>query len=173
MIEHFLAYALNDDAATDSSASAAGDPGANAAPLAPLTSTPVSTLSLLLPSLSTLQLALLIAAARLDIIHGTPSTTFGLVYDEYVGLAGAARRAAAGSMRVWGREVARAEWEGLLALELVVPVAEGAAGAAGGSGGVGSAAVGAMVRVDVALEEIPGAVGERLGRVMERWCKQI
>lgn len=122
----------------------------------------------LLPSLSELQLALLIAAARLDIILDTDTCNFNMAYAEYVSLAGKARvqSAAGGAIatgavaKVWGREVARGEWERLLELELVMPVA----GAVGGSN--------AMVRVDVGLEEISPSVPE-MDRVMEKWCRTI
>ena len=136
----------------------------------PTLQAPSSTLPLVLSSLSDLQLALLIAAARLDIIHDSDTGTFSMAYAEYVELASKARvqSAAAGALalgagaRVWGREVARGEWERLVKLGLLVPLSEGAAsmGAAG------------LVKVDVKLEEIPGAVPELSG-TMERWCKQI
>ena len=45
----------------------------------------------LLPSLSTLQLSLLISAARLESIYETPIPGFEAVYDEYVGLASKAK----------------------------------------------------------------------------------
>ncbi|KAE9992529.1 hypothetical protein EG327_008666 [Venturia inaequalis] len=84
--------------------------------------------------------------------------------------ANAAGQLATGSgMRVYGKEVARREWEGLVRLGLCVRVGGGAfgAGTAAGNGGGRD-----MVRVDVALEEIPGSVGG-LGGVMEKWCRQI
>jgi origin recognition complex subunit 4 len=96
-----------------------------------------------------------------------------MAYAEYLDLASKARvqNAAAGALalgagaRVWGRDVARGEWEGLVRLGLLVPVG----GEGVGTGGVGA---GALVRVDVKLEEIPGAHGE-LSATMERWCRQI
>ncbi|KAF2431483.1 origin recognition complex, subunit 4 [Tothia fuscella] len=124
---------------------------------------PDSNLSLL-PSLSSLALSLLISAARLTIIHSTESLNFNLAYGEYVSLASKARinSAAAGQLasgaRLWGKEIARKEWEALRSLGLIIQ-----------TGGVGE-----MCRVDVALEEIPGAAGEGvLGKVREKWCKQI
>jgi origin recognition complex subunit 4 len=139
---------------------------------------PPSSLPLLLPSLSDLQLALLIAACRLDIIHDSDTCSFGMAYAEYVDLSSKARlnSAAAGAMatgagtRVWGREVARGEWEVLVKLGLLVPVAEGAG--SGFAGLVGAVTMGGLVRVDVKLEEIPGAVPGMSG-TMERWCRQI
>ncbi|KAF2395717.1 hypothetical protein EJ06DRAFT_525172 [Trichodelitschia bisporula] len=130
----------------------------------------------LLPSLSDLALALLISAARLSIIHATDTCNFGLAYAEYVSLSSKARiqtaahgaLAVGASVRVWGKHVARKEWEGLIAQGLLVPVLAGAAT----GWGEGRVAGGAMVRVDVALEEISGAAGSLSG-VMERWCRHI
>lgn len=95
-----------------------------------------------------------------------------MAYDEYVTLASKARiQSAAGGnsasgaiSKVWGKEVARREWEGLVDLGLVIPVLVG-----GGAGGFG------MVRCDVALEEVGavlmGVKGSDKG--LERWCRQI
>ncbi|KAF2091995.1 origin recognition complex, subunit 4 [Saccharata proteae CBS 121410] len=132
---------------------------------------PDSKLSLL-PGLTDLQLALLISAARLDIIHDTDTCNFNMVYAEYVSLASRAKiqTAAAGAIasgagtKVWGRDVARGEWEKLIEWELIMPVV--------GAGAASGAAATAMVRVDVALEEIAPSV-PGLDRVMERWCKHI
>lgn len=136
----------------------------------PLLQAPPSTLTLILPGLSDLQLALLIAAARLDIIHDSETVSFAMAYSEYVELASNARvqSAASGALasgagaRVWGREVAKGEWETLIRHGLLVPLTEAA-------GVVGS---GGLVKVDVKLEEIPGACPEISG-TMERWCRQI
>ncbi|KAK8218939.1 origin recognition complex subunit 4 C-terminus-domain-containing protein [Phyllosticta capitalensis] len=139
---------------------------------------PDSKLSLL-PSLSDLQLALLIAAARLDVIHDTDTCNFNMAYAEYAGLASSAKIASAAggalasgsSTKVWGREVARAEWERLVQWELLIPVVANVVGggAAARGGGVGDTA---MVRCDVAMEEIAPSV-PGLERVMERWCRHI
>lgn len=94
-----------------------------------------------------------------------------MAYDEYLTLASKARiqsaaggaSASGGLAKVWGKDVARREWEELLELGLVMP----AVGHAGGGF--------AMVKVDVRLEEI-GAVlaGERgVEKGLERWCRQI
>ncbi|KAF1925211.1 uncharacterized protein M421DRAFT_424008 [Didymella exigua CBS 183.55] len=125
----------------------------------------------LLPSLSTLALSLLIATARLDIIHDSDSCNFNMAYDEYVTLASKARiQSAAGGMsasssttKVWGKDVARREWEGLVELGFIMPVVMGQ------SGGFG------MCRCDVALEEIGGVLrGEKgIDRGLERWCRSI
>ncbi|KAL8684507.1 MAG: hypothetical protein Q9224_006308, partial [Gallowayella concinna] len=79
-----------------------------------------------LPALSDLELALLIAAARLDVILDTNLCGFAMVYDEYVQLASrvklqsnaAGQRAVGGGARVWGKDVARGAWEKLMELEL-------------------------------------------------------
>lgn len=129
----------------------------------------------LLPSLSELALSLLIAAARLDIVLDTDLCNFEMVYEEYVSLASRLKQqtSASGQLalgmggRVWGKGVARGEWERLGRLELVLP--------ATGEGGIGRPSAlkrGRMWRVDVGLEEIPGAV-PGMGKVMERWCKEI
>jgi origin recognition complex subunit 4 len=114
---------------------------------------------------------LLIAAARLDIIHDSDTCNFNMAYDEYVTLASKARiQSAAGGMsasgsvsKVWGKEVARREWEGLVELGLVMPIIQGQAGGFG------------MIRCDVALEEIGAVlVGEKgVDKYLERWCKAI
>ncbi|KAL8703626.1 MAG: hypothetical protein Q9201_003196 [Fulgogasparrea decipioides] len=119
----------------------------------------------LLPSLSDLELALLIAAARLDVILDTDVCNFSMVYDEYVQLASrvkvhstAAGQTAVGSgARVWGKEVAMGAWEMLMKLELIIPR---------------STATRAMWRVDVALEEIGPSVPQ-IGATMAKWCREI
>ncbi|KAJ8111681.1 hypothetical protein OPT61_g5781 [Boeremia exigua] len=90
----------------------------------------------LLPSLSTLALSLLIATARLDIILDSDTSNFNMAYDEYVTLASKARiQSAAGGLsvsgsttKVWGKDVARREWEGLVELGFIVPVVMGQGG---------------------------------------------
>lgn len=71
---------------------------------------------------------------------------------------------ASGSIsKVWGKDVARREWEMLVELGLIMPVIQGQTGGFG------------MIRCDVALEEV-GAVlnGEKgVDRYLERWCKAI
>lgn len=93
-----------------------------------------------------------------------------MAYAQYVELASNARvqSAAAGALalgagaRVWGREVAKGEWETLIRHGLLIPLSEGA-GLVGTSG---------LVKIDVRLEEIPGACPDISG-TMERWCRQI
>ncbi|KAJ9669818.1 origin recognition complex subunit 4 [Coniosporium apollinis] len=123
----------------------------------------------LIPTLPTLALALLIAAARLDIILDTPTTNFNMAYAEYVSLASTARiqSAAGGALatggvggRVWGRDVATGEWERLVGCGLLIPVLVG--------GGVTATS---MVRCDVSLEEIGAVEGLEAGMV--KWCRQI
>ncbi|KAJ4360059.1 origin recognition complex subunit 4 [Didymosphaeria variabile] len=108
----------------------------------------------------------------LDIIHDSDTCNFHMAYDEYVTLASKARiqsaaggnSASGGVSKVWGKEVARREWEGLLELELVMPAVGG-----GLTGGF------SMVKCDVSLEEV-GAVlaGEKgIEKGLERWCRQI
>lgn len=146
-----------------------------AATSATLLAPPDSKLSLL-PHLSDLGLALLVAAARLDIIHDADTCNFNMAYAEYVALASRAKiaSAAGGALasgtKVWGREPARREWENLIRWELIMPVV-GGGGSGGGIGG--GSADSAMVRCDVALEEIAPSVGPGLDRVVERWCRQI
>ncbi|KAL8728220.1 MAG: hypothetical protein Q9181_005420 [Wetmoreana brouardii] len=125
----------------------------------------------LLPSLSDLELALLIAAARLDVILDTDVCNFSMVYDEYVQLASrvkvqstAAGQTAVGSgARVWGQEVAMGAWEILMELGLIIPASTATRG--NGDGG-------AMWRVDVALEEIGPSIPQ-IGSTMAKWCREI
>lgn len=129
----------------------------------------------LLDSLSELDLSLLIAAARLDIIAHTDTVNFAMVYDEYSSLVGKQRvqsasagmLAVGGSARVWSRGVAGTAWERLVGLSLVVPSGIGGSRALGGHGGL----EGRMWKVDVSLEEIPAAV--KLSAVMAKWCREI
>lgn len=118
----------------------------------------------LLPSLSTLQLALLICAARLNAIYSTEVISFTLAYEEYKGIASKARlqASAAGAIaqgagaRIWSKDVARGAWETLIKCGLILEDGR----SVGGSG-----------RVDVGLEEI-GASRVDLGS-WARWCKEI
>lgn len=124
----------------------------------------------LLPSLSDLELSLLIAAARLDVILDTDVCNFAMVYEEYVQLAGrvkaqssaAGQTAVGGGARVWGKEAGLGAWEKLMELDLVLPVSVG--GSSDGSRG--------MYRVDVALEEI-GPSCPRMAATMSKWCREI
>lgn len=124
----------------------------------------------LLESLSDLDLSLLIAAARLDIVAHTDTVNFAMAYDEYTTLIGRQRVQSAtsgmlalgGGVRVWGRGVAAMAWERLASLGLLLPT---------GLGGRHAGIEGRMWKVDVTLEEIPVAV--KLSTVLARWCKEI
>ncbi|PKS09019.1 hypothetical protein jhhlp_003632 [Lomentospora prolificans] len=106
------------------------------APPVPPLAAPMSKLHLL-PTLSDLDLGLLIAAARLDIVAHTDTVNFAMAYDEYTSLMGRQRVQSAsagmlamgGGVRVWGRGVAVISWERLIDLGLLVP-----AGIGGGKG---------------------------------------
>jgi len=115
----------------------------------------------LLPSLSTLQLALVICAARLQAIHNTDILSFALVYEEYKILVSKAKlqASASGALaqgaggRISSKDVAKGAWEDLMECGLVMEDGRG--------GG----------RVDVGLEEI-GMSGVDLGQ-WARWCREI
>lgn len=127
-----------------------------------------------LQGLSDLELALLIAAARLDIILDTDTCNFAMAYDEYSSLTSRHKiqtsstgvTALGASAKVWGREVALGAWERLADYELLIPASMGAG--AGRDTGMG----GRMWKVDIGLEEIPGSV-EGLSTVMSKWCREI
>jgi origin recognition complex subunit 4 len=102
----------------------------------------------ILEGLSDLELSLLIAAARLDIVLDTDTCNFNMAYDEYQTLASrvkvqssASGAAAIGAgSKIWGREVSLGAWEKLSQYELIVPAigtistTGGATGAGGGNG---------------------------------------
>lgn len=128
----------------------------------------------ILQGLSELELALLIAAARLDIILDTDTCNFAMAYDEYGSLtsrhkiqtSSAGVTALGASAKVWIRDVALEAWERLAEYGLLVP-----AGIGGGSAKEFGAG-GRMWKVDVGLEEIAGSV-ESLSVVMAKWCREI
>ncbi|KAK2589927.1 origin recognition complex subunit 4 [Conoideocrella luteorostrata] len=129
----------------------------------------------LLSALSDLDLGMLIAAARLDIVAHTDTVNFAMAYDEYSSLVAKQRvqsstagmLAMGGMARVWSRGVAGIAWERLITLGLLVPAGIGGGSRSMGHGGL----AGKMWKVDVALEEIPTAV--KLGVVLARWCREI
>jgi origin recognition complex subunit 4 len=133
--------------------------------LAPRLSPPDSKLTLL-ASLSTLQLALLICAARQTTIHATETVSFNLAYEEYKLLASKAKiqAAASGAMgaggRLWSKDVAKDAWMDLVDMGLMMDDVYS------GRGGGGTAG-----RADVSLEEI-GQSGVDLAS-WGRWCKEI
>ena len=121
---------------------------------------------ILLSTLSTLQLALLICAARQTAIHSTETVSFNLAYEEYKLLASKAKiqAAASGAMgaggRLWTKEIAKDAWMDLIDVGLMME--DGYSGRIGG---------GAAGRADVSLEEIARS-GVDLGS-WGRWCKEI
>ncbi|KAK1831350.1 origin recognition complex subunit 4 [Podospora conica] len=127
-----------------------------------------------LEALSDLDLTMLIAAARLDIVAHTDTVNFAMAYDEYTSLMGRQRvqsavsgmMALGGGARVWGRGIAGMAWERLVTLGMLIPAATVGRGAAGQSGLDAK-----MWKVDVALEEIPAAV--KLNAVLGKWCREI
>jgi origin recognition complex subunit 4 len=128
----------------------------------------------ILQGLSEVELALLIAAARLDIILDTDTCNFSMAYDEYSSLTSRHKiqtsstgiAALGSSAKIWGRDVALGAWERLVGYEVLVPA--GIGGGAGRDFGIG----GRMWKVDVALEEITGSV-VGLSGVMAKWCREI
>jgi origin recognition complex subunit 4 len=98
-----------------------------------------------------------------------------MAYDEYVSLASKARiQSAAGGVsasgsvsKVWGKDVAKREWEGLVGLGLLIPVLSGHGAAGCGEFG--------MVRCDVSLEEVGSVLAGEKGveKALERWCRQL
>jgi origin recognition complex subunit 4 len=128
----------------------------------------------LLAALSDLDLSLLIAAARLDIVAHTDTVNFAMAYDEYSSQMGKQRVQSASSGvlalgaggRTWGRAVAGIAWERLVSLGLLVP-----AGVGGRSNAAHGGLEGKMWKLDVSLEEIPRAV--ELPGFLMKWCTQI
>ncbi|KFY34864.1 hypothetical protein V494_06407 [Pseudogymnoascus sp. VKM F-4513 (FW-928)] len=133
----------------------------------------------ILQGLSDLDLALLICAARLDVVLDTDTCNFAMAYDEYSTLTARQRiqasstgiGALSASYKVWGRDAAMGSWETLVDYELLVPASMGA-GPMGGLGGGGVGREGKMWKVDVGLEEIAGSVSG-LTSAMTKWCKEI
>ncbi|KAF2973506.1 hypothetical protein GQX73_g96 [Xylaria multiplex] len=128
----------------------------------------------LLAALSDLELALLISAARLDIVAHTDTVNFAMAYDEYSAQMGRQRVQTAGSgllalgagARVWSRSVAAVAWERLVSLGLLIP-----AGIGGRSNAAHGGLEGKMWKMDVLLEEISSAV--ELPGFLAKWCSQI
>lgn len=157
----------------------------------PSLQSPDSNLVVLLPTLSTLALSLLIAAARLEILLAPSSSTtsinspvaiiFDIAYEEYVSLAAKSRVSSSNTgasfgagQKVWGKAVAKGEWERLGELAIIVPAAS-----EGGRRGEMT-----TWYVDVGdLEEIGAwiagegrgsvACAGGAGAVLGRWCKNL
>ncbi|KAI1081609.1 origin recognition complex subunit 4 C-terminus-domain-containing protein [Whalleya microplaca] len=135
---------------------------------------PVESKLHLLAALSDLELALVISAARLDIVAHTDTVNFAMAYDEYSSQMGKQRLQSAtsgmlalgGGARVWGRAVAAVAWERLVSLGLLIP-----AGIGGRSNAAHGGLEGKMWKLDVALDEIPAAV--ELPGFLAKWCSQI
>ncbi|PFH60986.1 hypothetical protein XA68_18459 [Ophiocordyceps unilateralis] len=130
----------------------------------------------LLSTLSDLDLAMLIAAARLDVVADTDTVNFAMAYDEYGSLVGRQRvqsatsgmLAVGGGARAWSRGLAAMAWERLISLGLLAPAGIGGVAAAGrGHGGL----EGKMWRVEITVEEIPWAV--QLNAVLAKWCREM
>ncbi|POS84672.1 hypothetical protein EPUL_003014, partial [Erysiphe pulchra] len=132
----------------------------------------------ILQGLSELELALLIAAARLDVILDTDTCNFAMAYEEYSSLTSrhkiqtsnsGIKAIGASGAKVWGRQVSLDAWEKLARYELLVPVIASGSSLFGAAGhGRDCSITGRMWKVDVALEEIPGSV-ETLSKVMVKW----
>jgi len=130
----------------------------------------------ILQGLSELELSLLIAAARLDIILDTDTCNFAMVYDEYSSLTSRHKiqtsstglTAMGSGAKVWGRDVALAAWEKLTEYEVLVPMSLGV----GNGRSQDTGASGRMWKIDVGLEEIAGSV-VGLSGVMSKWCREI
>ncbi|KAI9756778.1 MAG: hypothetical protein M4579_003695 [Chaenotheca gracillima] len=141
---------------------------------------------IILDGLSELELSLLIAAARLDIIFDTDTCNFNMAYEEYTALASrvkvqssASGAAAVGAgAKIWGPEVSLGAWEKLADYGLIVSAiggattAGGATGYGGGSGSKDVDRMGRMYRVDVGLEEIVPSVPS-INTAMAKWCRSI
>ncbi|KAI0009981.1 origin recognition complex subunit 4 C-terminus-domain-containing protein [Xylariaceae sp. FL0662B] len=135
---------------------------------------PVESKLHLLAALSDLELALIISAARLDIVAHTDTVNFAMAYDEYSSQMGKQRLQSAtsgmlalgGGARIWGRAVAAVAWERMVSLGLLIP-----AGIGGRSNAAHGGLEGKMWKLDVALDEIPAAV--ELPGFLAKWCSHI
>ncbi|RKF81835.1 Origin recognition complex subunit 4 [Golovinomyces cichoracearum] len=135
----------------------------------------------LLQGLSELELALLIAAARLDVILDTDTCNFDMAYEEYSSLSSRHKiqtsstgLAAIGAnvAKVWGRPVALDAWENLVQYELLVPVTIATGGDFLGTRSNHCGVVNRKWKLDISLEEIPCSV-DGLSSVMTKWCREI
>lgn len=131
-----------------------------------------------LDGLTDLELTLLIAAARLDVVSDTDTCNFSMAYDEYVTLTSSLKvQSSVGGVtagRLWGKEVALGAWERLGEYGVLTPAVVGAGGQ-GRQGGMGRE--GRMWRVEVGLGEIGGCLekgGAGQGRAgLGKWCREV
>ena len=152
---------------------------------------PDSNLVVLLPTLSTLALSLLIAAARLEIllapsssaatINSSVAITFDIAYEEYVSLAAKSRVSSSSTgasfgagQKVWGKAVAKGEWERLSELAIIVPAAS--EGGRRGEMTTWYVDVGGLEEIGAWIAgEGKGSVAcaGGAGAVLGRWCKVL
>lgn len=120
-----------------------------------------------LAALSSLQLSLIIAAARLHHLLDTDLVSFALVYDEYRTLAANARVRAGATgqgVRLWSTPIALKAWEGLRESRLVLPAV--------GSNNSGTVS---MSKIDVSLDELALALESdhlEADSIMLKWCRE-
>ncbi|ANB11306.1 hypothetical protein AWJ20_4110 [Sugiyamaella lignohabitans] len=127
-------------------------------------------------SLSELELALLICAARAEVKLESDTLNFNLVYDEYVEVGKRIRedrRAAIVSAdvdgyRIWSRQVARSAWEKLEAMELVVYISSTATGKAAAAGAALDDEL-KLIKVDASLLEISNMIGR--SHPLHKWTR--
>ena len=149
----------------------------------------------LLSSLSTLELSLIICAARMEIIldQGTMAAsdrsvacTFDMAYGEYLDLASRSKvinnaspfstsNAVSASGRIFSRSVSKGAWENLCHIGLLVPAS---AAIRSSSASTPAAGNGSTWRVEVALEEVGVIVGTgagwgAVGSTLARWCRDL
>ncbi|KAA8893428.1 origin recognition complex subunit 4 C-terminus-domain-containing protein [Sphaerosporella brunnea] len=122
---------------------------------------PASNLELL-PSLSDIQIALIICAARLEVLRDTETVNFEMVWHEYEELVKKTKvpgtPGAGGTVgKNWSKAIATGAWEGLEKMGLVVAISGGGR---------------RLWRVDVGLMEIREWVKNRPGN-WGRWCKEV
>jgi origin recognition complex subunit 4 len=116
----------------------------------------------LLHSLSEIQIALMICAARVEVLRDIETVNFEMVWHEYEELVRKTKvqgTPGAGIGRNWSKNVATGAWEGLEKMGLIVGVGEG-----GRRGG--------LWRVDVGLMELREHLKGKAGQWL-RWCKEV
>lgn len=122
--------------------------------------------------LSELELALLIAASRVEVKLETETINFNIAYDEYVEMAkviGQERsRATSGltagaSYRIWSKDVARSAWERLEEYDLVLPLSTNSKGTDASRDDI------RMVKVDTGLLELGNMIGKN--HQLHKWTR--